>query len=52
MTRIYTKPIIFELGNISELTAGGKSNSSEKADQVCYDSNGNILTHIYDQPEK
>lgn len=52
MSEFYTKPVIFELGNVSELTAGGKSSSSEKAQQVCFDSDGNILTHIYDQPEK
>lgn len=48
----YKKPIIFELGNVSELTAGGRSSEKEIFDDICYDANRKVITHYYTQPEE
>ena len=50
-TIIYLKPVIFELGNVSELTAGGKSNRAETGEDVCIDVNKKVITHTFPQPK-
>lgn len=41
----------FELVNVSELTAGGKSNRAETGEDVCLDVNNKVITHTFSQPK-
>lgn len=47
----YKKPIIFELGNVTELTAGGRSMLEERMSTDCLDVNDRLVKHVYTQPK-
>ena len=47
----YKKPIIFELGNVTELTAGGRSMLEERMSTDCLDVNDRLVRHVYTQPK-